>query len=127
MELDRVYELPYMRRAHPMYDGAGSIPALQEVCFSLVSSRGCFGGCSFCAITFHQGRAVTSRSRESLVREAETLTRHRDFKGYIHDVGGPTANFSGPPCSRQTKGGFCPEKECLYPNPCPQLKADHRP
>ncbi|GHU60915.1 YgiQ family radical SAM protein [Spirochaetia bacterium] len=132
-ELDRVYELPYMRRAHPMYDaafkenGVGGIPALQEVCFSLVSSRGCFGGCSFCAITFHQGRAVTSRSRESLVREAETLTRRRDFKGYIHDVGGPTANFYGAHCPRQEGGSFCPEKECLYPKACPQLKADHRP
>jgi uncharacterized radical SAM protein YgiQ len=126
-ELDRVYELPYMRRAHPLYDAAGGIPALQEVCFSLVSSRGCFGGCAFCAITFHQGRGVTSRSRESLVREAETLIRHRDFKGYIHDVGGPTANFYGPPCPRQEAGSFCPEKECLYPKPCPQLKADHRP
>ncbi|GHV76280.1 YgiQ family radical SAM protein [Spirochaetia bacterium] len=126
-DLDRVYELPYMRRAHPMYDTSGGIPALQEVCFSLVSSRGCFGGCSFCAITFHQGRAVTSRSRESLVREAETLTRHRDFKGYVHDVGGPTANFYGAHCPRQKEGSFCPEKECLYPKVCPQLKADHRP
>ncbi|MFP3040868.1 YgiQ family radical SAM protein [Treponema primitia] len=126
-ELDRIYELPYMRRAHPMYDAAGGVPALQEVCFSLVSSRGCFGGCSFCAITFHQGRALTSRSRESLVREAETLTHHTEFKGYIHDVGGPTANFYGASCPRQAKGGFCPEKECLYPKPCPQLKADHRP
>ncbi|WP_010256037.1 YgiQ family radical SAM protein [Treponema primitia] len=126
-ELDRIYELPYMRRAHPMYDAAGGVPALQEVCFSLVSNRGCFGGCSFCAITFHQGRALTSRSPESLVREAETLTHHADFKGYIHDVGGPTANFYGASCPRQAKGGFCPEKECLYPKPCPQLKVNHRP
>ncbi|AEF85092.1 radical SAM N- domain protein [Treponema primitia ZAS-2] len=126
-ELDSIYELPYQRRAHPMYDAAGGIPGLKEVQFSLVSSRGCFGGCSFCAITSHQGRAISSRSRESLVREAETLARHRDFKGYIHDVGGPTANFYRAPCKRQAKGGFCPEKECLYPKPCPQLKADHRP
>jgi uncharacterized radical SAM protein YgiQ len=126
-ELDRIYELPYQRRVHPMYDAAGGIPALEEVRFSLVSSRGCFGGCSFCAITFHQGRAVSSRSRESLVREATALTRRRDFKGYIHDVGGPTANFYGAPCSRQAGGGFCPERECLYPEPCPRLKPDHRP
>jgi uncharacterized radical SAM protein YgiQ len=125
-ELDGIYELPYTRRAHPLYDAAGGIPALQEVAFSLVSSRGCFGGCSFCAITFHQGRAVTGRSLESLLREAKTLSQLEDFKGYIHDVGGPTANFYRPPCTRQTKGGFCPDRECLHPTPCPRLKADHR-
>ncbi|MDR1950277.1 MAG: YgiQ family radical SAM protein [Spirochaetaceae bacterium] len=124
-ELDRIYELPFLRRAHPCYDEAGGVPALKEVAFSLVSGRGCFGGCSFCAITFHQGRAVTGRSRESLLREAETLTRMEGFKGYIHDVGGPTANFFRPPCERQRRGSFCPERECLYPEPCPRLKADH--
>jgi uncharacterized radical SAM protein YgiQ len=123
-ELDRIYELPYLRRAHPRY--AGGIPALGEVSFSLVSSRGCFGGCSFCAITFHQGRAVTARSRESLLREAGTLRAHPDFKGYIHDLGGPTANFYGPPCPRQAGGSFCPDRECLYPRPCRNLRADHR-
>ena len=126
-ELDRVYELPFTRRAHPMYDAAGGIPALKEVSFSLTSSRGCFGGCSFCAITFHQGRAVTGRSKESLLREARALAAHSDFKGYIHDVGGPTANFFRPVCEKQKRGGFCAGRECLYPSPCPKLKADHGP
>jgi len=125
-ELDRIYELPFTRRPHPVYDNA-PVPALKEVAFSLVSSRGCFGGCSFCAIAFHQGRTIQSRSRESLVREAKSLAALPDFKGYIHDVGGPTANFYGPPCKRQEKGGFCPERECLSPSPCPKLKADHGP
>ena len=125
-ELDKVYELPYVRRAHPMYDAAGGVPALAEVEFSLVSSRGCYGGCSFCAITFHQGRAVRGRSRESLVREAALLAAQEGFKGYIHDVGGPTANFRGPACARQEKGGACPDRECLHPAPCPNLKSDHR-
>jgi uncharacterized radical SAM protein YgiQ len=125
--LDRIYELPYTRRAHPVYDKAGGIPALREMVFSLTASRGCFGACSFCAITFHQGRAITSRSRESLLREAAALTRLKDFKGYIHDVGGPTANFYGSGCLKQEKGGFCPDRECLYPRPCPRLKADHGP
>ena len=124
-ELDRLYELPFTRKAHPMYDKAGGIPALKEVSFSLVSSRGCFGGCSFCAITSHQGRAVTSRSRESLVREAHALTALKDFKGYIHDAGGPTANFFTAPCEKQKRGGFCTERECLYPSPCPKLNANH--
>jgi len=126
-ELDRIYELPFARRSHPVYDKAGGVPALKEVAFSLVSSRGCFGGCSFCAIAFHQGRMVQSRSRESLVREVKSLVTLPGFKGYIHDVGGPTANFYGPPCDRQKKGGFCPERECLYPSPCPSLRADHGP
>jgi uncharacterized radical SAM protein YgiQ len=126
-ELDRIYELPYLRRSHPRYDAAGGIPALGELTFSLTASRGCFGGCSFCAITFHQGRAVSSRSRESLLREARVLAAHRDFKGYIHDVGGPTANFYGPPCEKQARGGFCTGRECLYPRPCPQVRADHGP
>jgi uncharacterized radical SAM protein YgiQ len=126
-ELDRVYELPYLHRAHPRYDAAGGVPALREVAFSLVAGRGCFGGCSFCAITFHQGRAVTGRSRESLCREAALLTAQPGFKGYIHDLGGPTANFCRPACERQERGGFCPDRECLWPEPCPRLKADHRP
>ena len=126
-KLDRLYELPFTRRSHPMYDKAGGVPALKEVAFSLVSSRGCFGGCSFCAIGFHQGRALQSRSRESLVREAKALTRLPGFKGYIHDVGGPTANFYGPACKKQEKGSFCAERECLYPSPCPHLKANHGP
>jgi uncharacterized radical SAM protein YgiQ len=125
-ELDRLYELPFTRQAHPVYDGAGGIPALKEVSFSLTANRGCFGGCSFCAITFHQGRAVTARSKESLVREARALAALPDFKGYIHDVGGPTANFFGPACKKQRRGAFCAGRECLYPEPCPHLKADHR-
>ena len=125
-ELDRVYELPYARAAHPMYDADGGVPALKEVEFSLVSSRGCFGGCSFCAITFHQGRAVRGRSRASLVREAETLVGLEGFKGYIHDVGGPTANFHGPACAKQERGGACPDRECLHPTLCPNLRVDHR-
>jgi uncharacterized radical SAM protein YgiQ len=140
-ELDRIYELPFTRRCHPMYETSGeggklgrrgrasgstaAIPALKEVEFSLVSSRGCFGGCSFCSIAFHQGRAVTPRSTESLVREARFLAALAGFKGYIHDVGGPTANFYMPACKRQERGGFCAERECLYPRPCPHLTADH--
>jgi uncharacterized radical SAM protein YgiQ len=135
-ELDRLYELPFTRRAHPAYGAAGGIPALKEVSCSLVSSRGCFGGCSFCSITFHQGRAVAGRSRESLLREAcgivegyktspgETAA-HAGFKGYIHDVGGPAANFYRPACKKQERGGFCANRECLYPEPCPRLKANH--
>jgi uncharacterized radical SAM protein YgiQ len=126
-EMDKLYELPFTRKAHPMYDTAGGVPALKEVSFSLTSSRGCFGGCSFCAITFHQGRAVTGRSKESLLREARAIAAHCDFKGYIHDVGGPTANFYRPACEKQKRGGFCPQRECLYPSPCPKLKADHGP
>ena len=126
-ELDRLYELPFMRKAHPMYDEAGGIPALKEVSFSLVSSRGCFGGCSFCAITFHQGRAVTGRGKESLLREASKLSAMDGFKGYIHDVGGPTANFFRPACEKQKDGGFCAQRECLFPSPCQKLKADHGP
>jgi uncharacterized radical SAM protein YgiQ len=126
-EFDRIYELPFTRRFHPMYDAAGGIPALKEVEFSLTASRGCFGGCSFCAITGHQGRAVVARSRGSLVREARQLSALPGFKGYIHDVGGPTANFFGPACPRQETGSFCPDRECLYPEPCPKLNADHGP
>ncbi|MCL2440169.1 MAG: YgiQ family radical SAM protein [Treponema sp.] len=129
-EMDKLYELPFTKKAHPMY-GKEGINALKEVSFSLISSRGCFGGCSFCAITNHQGRAITGRSKESLVREARSLVKNfpgkgsDGFKGYIHDVGGPTANFFRPVCDKQKQGGFCTERECLYPTPCPKLKADH--
>jgi uncharacterized radical SAM protein YgiQ len=125
-ELDKLYEMPFTRKAHPVYENAGGINALKEVSFSLISSRGCFGGCSFCAITSHQGRAVTGRSKGSLVREARKLAAHDDFKGYIHDTGGPTANFFRPACEKQKLGGFCTERECLFPLPCPKLKADHK-
>jgi len=124
-ELDNLYELPFTRKAHPMYDGQGGIDALKEVSFSLISSRGCFGGCSFCAITGLQGRSVVGRSKESLLREARTLAARPDFKGYIHDVGGPTANFFRPACEKHERGGFCVNRECLYPQPCPKLKANH--
>jgi len=122
-ELDEVYELPYSRRAHPSY--REPVPALEEVRFSMVSSRGCFGGCSFCALTFHQGRIVKGRSHESLLREAQQLIIDPDFKGYIHDVGGPTANFRRPACKRQETHGACPTRQCLFPEPCPQLRPDH--
>ena len=125
-ELDKLYELPFTRKAHPVYNAAGGINALKEVSFSLVSSRGCFGGCSFCALTNHQGRVVTGRNKESLAREARALLIHPDFKGYIHDVGGPTANFFRPACEKQKRGGFCTERECLYPAPCPKIKTDHK-
>jgi uncharacterized radical SAM protein YgiQ len=124
-ELDRIYELPCLRRQHPSYDNIGGVPALEEVRFSLVSSRGCFGGCSFCALTFHQGRIISARSHESLIREARLLIADPDFKGYIHDVGGPTANFRQPACSRQKNHGACPDRQCLFPSPCPNLQADH--
>lgn len=124
-ELDRVYALPYLRAWHPVYDGQGGIPALEEVKFSLISNRGCFGGCNFCALTFHQGRVVQSRSHKSILTEAEQLTFEPDFKGYIHDVGGPTANFRGRACEKQEKYGVCPQKQCLFPEPCRQLIVDH--
>ena len=125
-EMDRVYALPYMRRAHPSYEGLGGVPAIQEVKFSLISSRGCFGGCSFCALTFHQGRIIQARSHASLVEEAELLTKEPDFKGYIHDVGGPTANFRFPACEKQSYAGACPQKQCLFPRPCQNLRASHK-
>lgn len=125
-ELDRVYELPYENEAHPMYEKDGGIPAFREVKFSLVSSRGCFGGCSFCALTYHQGRQVRSRSKESLVEEAKALVSKPDFKGYIHDVGGPTANFRTPACRKQLKSGVCKTKDCLYPAPCKNMDVDHK-
>lgn len=125
-ELDHVYELPYEREPHPDYEKLGGVPGFSEVKFSLVSSRGCFGGCSFCALTYHQGREVRSRSKESLIEEATMLTQTPDFKGYIHDIGGPTANFRFPACEKQQTSGVCKEKDCLHPNPCKQMKIDHR-
>ncbi len=125
-EFDRVIELPYTRSAHPDYAAAGGIPALEEVQFSLTSCRGCFGACSFCAITFHQGRQIQSRSHASLEREARELTAHSAFKGYIHDVGGPTANFRQSSCAKQAVTGSCRDKQCLGDTPCPALRADHR-
>lgn len=124
-EMDRVYDLPYTRRAHPSYDTLGGVPATKEIQFSLVSNRGCFGGCSFCALTFHQGRIVQTRSHESILKEAKIMTEEGDFKGYIHDVGGPTANFRRPACQKQLSHGVCKEKQCLFPKPCPNLVADH--
>ena len=125
-EMDDVYALPYMRTYHPSYEKAGGVPAISEVKFSLVSNRGCFGGCSFCALTFHQGRIIQVRSHESIIEEAKMLTKEPDFKGYIHDVGGPTANFRAPACKKQLKNGACPNKQCLFPKPCDNLIADHR-
>ena len=121
-ELDKVYSLPYTRNYHPIYEKDGGIPAISEVKFSITSSRGCFGACNFCAIAFHQGRKVTSRSHKSILREAEMLTYDQDFKGYINDVGGPTANFRNGPCSKETP---CTNRQCLYPVPCKNLKIDH--
>ena len=124
-EMDQVYDLPFQRTWHPMYDAAGGIPALSEVKFSLVSCRGCFGGCSFCALTFHQGRIIQARSHESLIKEAKLMIEEPDFKGYIHDVGGPTADFRAPACEKQMTKGVCPHKQCLFPEPCKNLRADH--
>lgn len=124
-ELDDIYALPFENEWHPTYDALGGIPAFKEIKFSIVSSRGCFGGCSFCAITYHQGRQVRSRSKDAIVCEAEALTHKKDFKGYIHDVGGPTANFRFPACEKQLVRGVCPNKDCLYPNVCRNMKVDH--
>ena len=124
-EMDEVYGLPYMRTYHPSYEEKGGIPAIQEVKFSLISNRGCFGACSFCALTFHQGRIIQVRSHDSLAAEAELLTKEPDFKGYIHDVGGPTANFRFPACEKQMTKGACPGRQCLFPEPCRNLNADH--
>lgn len=124
-EMDAVYALPYMRTYHPRYEKAGGVPAIKEVRFSLTSSRGCFGECSFCALTFHQGRIVQSRSHESLLSEARLISQLPDFKGYIHDVGGPTANFRRPACKKQLTDGACTNRRCLSPKPCPALEADH--
>ena len=124
-ELDDVYSLPFENEWHPMYDDMGGVPAFKEIKFSVVSSRGCFGGCSFCALTYHQGRQVRSRSKESIVNEVRRLTEKEDFKGYIHDVGGPTANFRGPGCKKQLKSGVCTHRDCLYPAVCPNMTPDH--
>ncbi len=124
-ELDAVYALPYRRTYHPAYEKEGGVPAIREVRFSITHNRGCFGACNFCALAFHQGKAVRSRSIESVVREAEILAKLPDFKGYIHDVGGPTANFRYPSCDRQAEHGVCAGRKCLAPKPCPHLKADH--
>ena len=124
-ELDWVYSLPYARTYHPSYEQQGGVPGIQEVEFSITHNRGCFGACNFCSIAFHQGRYVTTRSKESIVKEAEMLTHLPNFKGYIHDIGGPTANFRKPSCELQEKNGLCKGKKCLAPKPCPNLTADH--
>ena len=124
-ELDFVAELPYVREPHPMYDEMGGVPAIEEVRFSVAHNRGCFGACNFCSLAFHQGRIISSRSHESVLREVEALTKHPGFKGYIHDVGGPTANFRRPACRKQMKAGLCRNRACLAPEPCPNLDADH--
>ena len=124
-ELDDIYEPPYMNAAHPSYDRLGGVPAIKEIKFSLTSNRGCFGGCSFCALAFHQGRAVQVRSHESLIREATAMTKDPQFKGYIHDVGGPTADFRRTACDKQKEKGVCQDRQCLFPKPCPNLVADH--
>ena len=125
IELDEVFKLPFTRRYHPSYEEFGGIPAIQEVQFSIMQNRGCFGGCNFCAITMHQGRRVTSRSKESIVEEAISITNEPDFKGYIHDIGGPTANFRKPSCAKQMTEGMCKNKKCLAPNTCSELILDH--
>ncbi len=125
-EMDRVYSLPYMRTYHPSYEELGGVPAIEEVKYSLISNRGCFGGCSFCALTFHQGRIIQTRSHESLIAEAKKFIWDKDFKGYIHDVGGPTANFRAPACEKQLTKGACVNKQCLFPTPCKNLKVDHK-
>lgn len=126
LEMDDIYELPYMRAYHPSYEKLGGVPALGEIKFSLTSNRGCFGGCSFCALTFHQGRVLQTRSHESLIKEAEQMIQEKDFKGYIYDVGGPTANFRDTACEKQKKYGVCANKQCLFPKPCANLKVDHK-
>ena len=125
-EMDQVYGYPYRRTYHPSYEKLGGVPAISEVKFSLISNRGCFGGCNFCALTFHQGRILQTRSHESLLDEARKLTEDKDFKGYIHDVGGPTADFRQPSCEKQLTCGVCKEKQCLFPKPCKNLRADHK-
>ncbi len=124
-EMDHIYDLPYMRNYHPSYETKGGIPAVNELRMSITSCRGCFGGCSFCALTFHQGRIVQVRSHESILKEAEIITKQPDFKGYIHDVGGPTANFRRPACDKQMTHGACKKKQCLFPGPCKNMKIDH--
>ena len=124
-EMDAIYDLPYMRTYHPSYEELGGVPAISEIKFSLVSNRGCFGGCNFCALTFHQGRIIQVRSHESIIREAELIIKDPDFKGYIHDVGGPTANFRHPSCKKQMTQGVCKNRQCLFPKPCSNLEVDH--
>lgn len=125
-EMDDIYAYPYVGTYHPSYEAMGGVPAIQEIQFSLTSCRGCFGGCSFCALTFHQGRIVQTRSHESILKEAKSLTVKTGFKGYIHDVGGPTGNFRHPSCQKQLEKGVCQKKQCLFPKPCPNLKVDHK-
>ena len=125
-EMDHVYALPYMRKWHPSYDAQGGVPAIEEVKFSLTSNRGCFGACSFCALAFHQGRIIQTRSHEAIIDEAMLCIEDPDFKGYIHDVGGPTANFRHPSCAKQLTQGVCPHRQCLFPKPCPNMKVDHK-
>ena len=124
-EMDHIYALPYARTYHPVYEKDGGIPAISEIKFSLISNRGCFGGCSFCALTFHQGRCVQVRTHESIIEEAKLIIEDPEFKGYIHDVGGPTANFRHPSCEKQMTVGVCKQRQCLFPKPCPNMKADH--
>lgn len=124
-EMDDIYAYPYAGTYHPMYESQGGVPAIQEIQFSITSCRGCFGGCNFCALTFHQGRIVQARSHESIVKEAKEITEKDGFKGYIHDVGGPTGNFRRPSCDKQMEKGVCQKKQCLFPKPCPNMKADH--
>lgn len=125
-EMDFIYNLPYTRTYHPIYKKYNGVPALNEVEFSITAQRGCFGGCSFCALHFHQGRIIQPRSDESILKEAQLLTNSPSFKGYIHDVGGPTANFRKPSCQKQLKAGVCKNRQCLYPTPCPNLEVDHK-
>lgn len=125
-EMDDVYALPYTRTYHPIYEKDGGIPAISEVKFSLISNRGCFGGCNFCALTFHQGRIIQTRSHASILAEAKQMIQNKDFKGYIHDVGGPTANFRHPSCKKQLEKGVCTNRQCLFPTPCKNLTVDHK-
>ncbi len=125
-EMDDVYAIEYMRTYHPIYEKDGGIPAIKEVKFSLISNRGCFGGCNFCALTFHQGRIIQSRSHESIIEEAKLISKDPEFKGYIHDVGGPTANFRNPSCKKQLTKGVCMHRQCLFPTKCPNLEVDHK-
>lgn len=125
-EFDNAYGLNYMRNYHPMYEEKGGIPAIEEVKFSIISNRGCFGSCNFCALAFHQGRVIQARSHKSIINEAKKITWEPDFKGYIHDVGGPTANFRQPACDKQLTKGACKNRQCLFPDACKNLKVDHR-
>ena len=124
-ELDKIYSLPYMRTYHPSYESDGGVPAIEEVKFSVAYNRGCYGSCNFCALTFHQGRIVRTRSEQSVIDEVTAMTKDKDFKGYVHDVGGPTANFGGPACSKQLEKGTCKNRQCLYPTPCKNLDISH--